>query len=47
MVGRGAEEGLTIEQAREYLARLGRDQKTGQSVRINLGWIVEEGGEAS
>jgi hypothetical protein len=38
---------LTISQAQEHLARLGRDLKTGQMARINLGWLVEEGGKAS
>jgi hypothetical protein len=43
-VDSGAKEGLTISQAEECLARLRRDLKTGQTVRINLGWVVEEGG---
>jgi hypothetical protein len=44
---RDAKEGLTISQAEDCLARLRRDLKTGQTARINLGWVIEEGREAS
>jgi len=45
-VQRDSREGLTIAEAEACLSRLSRELKPGQTARINLGWVIEEGGEA-
>ncbi len=44
VVRQGSQEGLSIDDAAERLAGLKRDVKPGERVRINVGWVVEEGG---
>ncbi|HKM53872.1 MAG TPA: hypothetical protein VJY33_10715, partial [Isosphaeraceae bacterium] len=46
VVKRDSKEGLTITGAEACLSRLRLDLKPGQTARINLGWVIEEGGEA-
>ena len=45
-IQRDSKEGLTIAEAEACLSRLSRDLKPEQTARINLGWVIEEGGEA-
>jgi hypothetical protein len=45
-VQRDTKEGLTLTEAEACLSRLGRELKPGQTARINMGWVIEEGGEA-
>ena len=45
-VERDTKEDLTIAAAEACLSGLSRQLKPGQSARINLGWVIEEGGEA-
>jgi hypothetical protein len=40
-------EGLTVAKAQECLDRLVREASAGRTVRINLGWVVEEGSETT
>ena len=44
VVQQGSREGLSIDEAEKCLSGLKRDVKSGDRVRINLGWVVEEGG---
>jgi hypothetical protein len=46
VVDQGSEEGLTIEKAQERLSSLRDAVQAGQTARINLGWVIEEGGDA-
>ena len=43
-VQRDSKEGLTIAEAEACLSRLGSELKPEQTARINLGWVIEEGG---
>ncbi len=42
----GSNEDLTIAEAEACLSQVSSDMKPGQTARINLGWVIEEGGEA-
>jgi hypothetical protein len=45
VVGQGEEQGVTLDSASERLSALKSKLQRGQTVRINLSWIIEEGGE--
>ncbi|MCE9553883.1 MAG: phage resistance protein [Planctomycetes bacterium] len=47
IVSQGAEQGLELPAAKELLAKLDRDKRAGQAVRVNLSWIIEEGGKST
>ena len=47
VVGQGSEQDLTLPGARDLLSRLDREAKPGQAIRVNVGWIIEEGGSES
>ncbi|MGE0826036.1 MAG: DUF6079 family protein [Candidatus Binatia bacterium] len=44
VVGQGAKENLEITAATELLSSLGQELRNGQVLRVNLSWIIEEGG---
>jgi hypothetical protein len=44
VVGQGAEQNLEIAAAQELLSSLGQGLRDGQVLRVNLSWIIEEGG---
>lgn len=45
VVGHGSQEGLSLDAAKQSLADLTGKVKPGQAVRINLSWLIEEGGD--
>jgi hypothetical protein len=46
IVGQGAKQDLTLAAATDAINELNSKTKPGQTVRVNLNWIVEEGGSA-
>lgn len=44
VVDQGETRDLTLPAAQEMLGKLGRRVKEGQSVRINVGWVIKKGG---
>ena len=46
VVKQDSKEGLTIPEAEACLSQVSRELKPEQTARINLGWVIEEGGEA-
>ena len=46
VVERDSKQDLSVSAAKEILARLDGNRKSGQSVRVNVSWIIEEGGDA-
>ena len=44
IVGQGAKQDLALADARKILADLGGQVKPGQTARVNLNWVIEEGG---
>jgi len=43
IVGQGAKQDLALADARQVLADLGGQVKPGQTARVNLNWVIEEG----
>lgn len=43
IVAEGSRENLNLAAAQSVLDQLGQDTKAGQTVRINVGWVIEEG----
>jgi hypothetical protein len=46
VVKQDSKEGLTIPEAEACLSQVSRELKPEQTARINLGWVIEEGGGA-
>ncbi len=46
IVGQDSKQDLTLPAAKDALADLDSTLKSGQSVRVNVSWVIEEGGEA-
>jgi hypothetical protein len=46
VVEQDSKQDLTLPAAKELLADLDNRLKSGQSVRVNVSWVIEEGGEA-
>ena len=46
IVGQDSRQDLALPAAREVLSELDGKLKPGQSVRVNVSWVIEEGGEA-
>jgi hypothetical protein len=46
-VSQGAEQNLSLQSARQLLERLSAEVSTGQSARISIGWVIEEGGSGT
>ena len=46
LVERDSKQDLSVSTAKEILARLDGNRKSGQSVRVNMSWVIEEGGDA-
>ncbi len=44
IVGQGSKENLGMTDAKELLSSLGQELRDGQNIRVNMNWIVEEGG---
>ena len=44
IVGQGAKQDLALADARQVLTDLGGQVKPGQTARVNLNWVIEEGG---
>lgn len=47
VVGQGSEQDLALPAAKEVLARLDREKRAGQAIRVSVSWIIEEGGKSS
>jgi len=45
IVGQDAKQDLSLPEAKDVLADLDSQTKPGQSVRVNVSWVIEEGGE--
>ena len=45
VVGQGSEENLGMTAAKDLLSGLDRELRKGQSIRLNVSWIIEEGGD--
>ena len=43
IVGQGTKQDLTLADARQVLADLSGQVKPGQTARINVSWVIEEG----
>jgi hypothetical protein len=43
-VSQGSEQNLSIQSAKGLLERLAGEMSTGQSARVSIGWVIEEGG---
>jgi hypothetical protein len=46
IVEQDSRQDLTLLAAKELLAEIDSKKKSGQSVRVNVSWVIEEGGEA-
>lgn len=46
VIGQGTEQNISLDAAKNALADIEEQLKAGQSVRVNLSWVVEEGGES-
>jgi hypothetical protein len=46
-VSQGSEQNLSIQSAKGLLERLAGEMSTGQSARISIGWVIEEGGSGT
>ena len=44
VVGRDTKENLSVTDARRVLSEVEKQVKSGQNARINVSWIIEEGG---
>jgi hypothetical protein len=47
IVNHGAKQNLALPEAKELISKLDRDLRAGQTVQLNISWIVEEDGSES
>jgi len=45
IVSKGTEKDLSTAAARELLADIDKQVKTGQTAKVSVSWVIEEGGE--